>query len=204
MITSRGLKEKEPDEERAESRRGGRHAVRGVFTGKRAGAAVAMQPSSVGRCVGDPPLQPPDHWVRGWALKAETWFSRVAVVAPACDHARHESPPAAFTAAAVQALRADPEELVVALVASRASTGPIARALRSLPAVRVISYAAGVNASLDARAHFALLAADQIVVAGSPSLNWGRAAQRGARRAPYHAGATTHLTRQPMPCHTLF
>ena len=146
-----------------------------------------MQPSSVARCIGDPPLQPPNHWVRGWALKAETWSSRVAVLVPACDHVRHESPPAAFIAAAVQALRSDPEELVLALVALRAANGPIARALRSLPAVRVISYAAGVNASLDMRAHFALLAADHIVVAGSPSLNWARAAQRGARRAPYHA-----------------
>ena len=139
------------------------------------------------QCV-EAPVQPPEHWIRAWSLKADDWYSRVAILVSGCSLAA----PPEFYESAIHALRTDAMEEVVVLVAARVSSAAAAQALRAMPAVRVITYAAGANATLDARAHFTLLAADHVVVE-HPSLSWAHAAQRGAARAPYHAVMMIHF-----------
>ena len=94
------------------------------------------------------------------------------------------SPPAAFYAAAITALRQDEESEVVVLANPEAIMA--AHALSRLPNVRVVPYRAGENATIDIAAHFALVAADYLVT-DHPSLSWPRARHRQKANAPYHA-----------------
>lgn len=134
-------------------------------------------------CPGVPPLLAPEPNIREWRRHARPFYAHVVVLA-ACIGI--DEAPASFFVAAVRAMQQDEDEEIVVLASSTGSAA--VRALRSLPLarVRVVPYNAGQNATLDRSAHFALIAADHVVVE-HPSFGVGRAEHRERMGAPYHA-----------------